>query len=628
VNRPLRPPRPPRTTRPLRPPEEADPAYARYEPDAPTIEMPILTEGILADPHLVSRTSPPPRRPAPPERRTEPRRDGAPPTARRSSNLVAAGILLSRLSGLVREMVVTGYLGVSAAADAFKAALMIPNFMENLLGEGVLSASFIPVYARLRAERQDEEADRLAGAIAGMLLLFTGVVTVIGVMFAGQITHVIVPGFSGRRFDITVKLVRIMFPGVGLGVLSAWCLGVLNSHRKFFLSYVAPVLWNVAQIAAAVTVAMVTTGKQSIAIALAWGVLIGEVLQLGVQLVPVYGLLGSFRLSLDIGRASVKAVLHRFAPVVLGRGVVQIMGYVDLTLASFLAAGSVSAFNFTQVLYILPISVFAMSVAAAELPDLSQVDVHDADTRRAFRRRLEEGMARIMYYVGPSATMFIVAGDVIVRLVYERGSFSPSDTWAVWLTLAAFSFGLPAATSSRLLQNGLYALGDTKTPARLAATRVLIAAVGGLAFMFPFDRLTVGPDGIQGWHDMLAFGPLPYAERNAGLTPHLGIVALALAASFAAWFEYIALSRTLAWRIGRTRLAGRWLNPIAAGCACSAIVAFGLIVVLPRMPSIIEAALVLGPAGVVYLLVTRALQVPDAIELSGRVESIVGRFRR
>jgi hypothetical protein len=187
---------------------------------------------------------------------------------------------------------------------------------------------------------------------------------------------------------------------------------------------VAPVLWNVAQIGAAVVVGLSAAhhnDTHALAVALAWGVLIGGALQLGIQLVPVHGLLGSFRFSLDVGRASVKAVLRRFAPVVLGRGVVQIMGYVDLTLASFLAAGSVSAFNFSQVLYILPISVFAMSVAAAQLPDLSSVEVHDADTRRAFRRRLEEGMARIMYYVAPTATIFIVAGDVVVRLAYQRG---------------------------------------------------------------------------------------------------------------------------------------------------------------------------------------------------------------
>src|SRR6478736_2412693 len=142
-----------------------------------------------------------------------------PPARRRSTPAalaVAAGILLSRISGLVRERVFAHYLGASDAAGAFKAALRIPNLLQNLFGEGVLSASFIPVYARLRAEKRDQEASQLAEAIFALLALTT----------------------------------TILFTGVGLLVFSAWCLGVLNSHRKFFLSYTAPVIWNVAIIVA------------------------------------------------------------------------------------------------------------------------------------------------------------------------------------------------------------------------------------------------------------------------------------------------------------------------------------------------------------------------------------------
>ena len=150
----------------------------------------------------------------------------------------------------------------------------------------------------------------------------------------------LVPGFNDAyRFDLTVQLVRIMFPGIGFLVLSAWCLGVLNSHRRFFLSYVAPVLWNAAQIAAVVAVGLTTTNTRTLAYALSWGVLIGGILQFGVQIGPVSRLLGGVHLSLDTANASVRSVLARFGPVVMGRGVVQIMGYVDLLLASYLATG-------------------------------------------------------------------------------------------------------------------------------------------------------------------------------------------------------------------------------------------------------------------------------------------------
>jgi putative peptidoglycan lipid II flippase len=533
---------------------------------------------------------------------------------------VAAGILLSRTAGLIREVAIGGYLGTSGAADAFKAALRIPNLMQNLLGEGVLSASFIPVYAKLRADGDDEEAGRLAASIAGLLLALTGVLSVIGVVFARQITTVLVTGWSDEKFDLTVELVRIMFPGIGFLVLSAWCLGVLNSHRRFFLSYVAPVLWNAAQIGAIVAVGLTGAGTRDLAIALAWGVLIGGFAQLAIQLPTVRQLLGRIRFSLRARDASVRTVIARFGPVVMGRGVVQILGYVDLWLASFLASGAVSTLTFAQVLYLLPISVFGMSVAAAELPDLSEVDVHDPDTRRDFRRRMEAGMARILFYVAPTATLFIVAGDVIARVLFQRGQIDSADTYAIWLVVAAFSLGLPATTASRLQQNALYALGDARTPARLAAVRVVIAAIIGLAVMFSFDRLTIEGGQIVGWADVFALGPLPREARdNTGGIPHLGIVGLALGSAVSAWIEYRLLSTALAWRIGRSHLGGRWLNPISAGCLVMGIVAFVMHMVVGDRHAVITAALVLGPAGLAYLAVTRQLHVPEARAMTDRL---------
>ncbi|HET6833925.1 MAG TPA: murein biosynthesis integral membrane protein MurJ [Acidimicrobiales bacterium] len=551
------------------------------------------------------------------------------PSSQRSSMLVAAGIFLSRCSGLIRESVIANYLGTGPASDAFRAALRIPNLLQNLLGEGVLSASFIPVYARLRAEGREEEAGRVAGAVAGLLVALTGVLSVVGVLLAEPLTRLLVPGFNDAyRFDLTVQLVRIMFPGIGFLVLSAWCLGVLNSHRRFFLSYVAPVLWNAAQIAALVAVGLTTTNTRTLAYAVSWGVLIGGILQFGVQIGPVSRLLGGVRLNLDTANASVRSVLARFGPVVMGRGVVQIMGYVDLLLASYLATGSVASLQYALVLYLLPISLFGMSVAAAELPELSEVEVHDPETRRRFRLRLEEGMARIAWYVAPTATMFIVVGDVIVRAVFQRGNFTSADTIVVWLTLAVFSMSLLASTSSRLLQNGLYALDDARTPARVAAMSVVLAAVIGLVFMFPLDRLVVGPDGIEGWGDIFAFGPLAEAARdNAANVAHLGIVGLAVGAAVSRWFEYRLLSRALAWRIGRTRLAGRWLNPIARGCAAAAIVAVVAEALFGELPSLVALVLVLGPAGLVYVAVTRRLGVPEATIMVSRVAGLVRRAR-
>jgi putative peptidoglycan lipid II flippase len=599
--------------------------------------MPAETMPPVAPP--APRPVPPPEGPAPPieppEGEAERPPEEPPPSSARGSFLVAAGIFLSRCAGLIREMVIGAFLGVGGPADAFKAALRIPNLMQNLLGEGVLSASFIPVYARLRAEGRDEEAGKVAGAIAGLLIAVTGAISVIGIVFAAPLTRILVPGYTQETYDLTVQLTRIMFPGIGFLVLSAWCLGVLNSHRQFFLSYVAPVLWNVAQIVALLAAVLVVGGyetldqKEDLAVALAWGVLAGGILQFGVQIGPVRRLLGEIHLSLDTADAWVRSVLSRFVPVLLGRGAIQIMGWVDLLLASLLVTGAVSSLTYAMVLYLLPVSLFGVSVAAAELPDLSQVEVHDPETRRRFRLRLEDSMARIAWYVAPTATLFIVVGDVIVAAVFERGSFTAADTIAVWLTLAFLSMGLLPVTAARLLQNGLYALDDARTPARLGVIGVVLAAAIGLLLMFPFDRLFVSATGIEGWGDFFAFGPLPDSVRaNVADVPHLGIVGLALGATISDWIEYRLLSTALAWRVGRTHMAGRWLNQIALGCAATAAVAFVCELLFGDLPNLISAAFVCGPAAAVYVAVTWWQQVPESVATVARLQGLLARARR
>ena len=163
--------------------------------------------------------------------------------------LVASGILLTRLVGLVRTRVFSYYFGLrSDPADAFNAAFRIPNFLQTLFGEGVLSASFIPVYSRLLAEKDEEEAGRVAGAVAAVLALTVSAIVLAGVLATPYIIDLIVGGLHGAKRELTIRLVRILFPGAGLLVMSAWCLGILNSHRRFFLSYTAPVAWNLVMI--------------------------------------------------------------------------------------------------------------------------------------------------------------------------------------------------------------------------------------------------------------------------------------------------------------------------------------------------------------------------------------------
>ena len=162
----------------------------------------------------------------------------------RHAALVATGILISRIAGLVRDRVFAHYFGSSDAADAFRAAFRIPNFLQNLFGEGVLSASFIPVYANLLARGEEDEADRVASAVFCLLSLVVSCLVLTGVLATPLLIDAIAPGFKGAKRELTICLVRILFPGAGFLALSAWCLGILNSHRRFFISYTAPEAWN------------------------------------------------------------------------------------------------------------------------------------------------------------------------------------------------------------------------------------------------------------------------------------------------------------------------------------------------------------------------------------------------
>ena len=217
--------------------------------------------------------------------------------SKRFAFLVAAGIFLSRIAGLIRDRVFAHYFGNSDAADAFKAAFRIPNFLQNMFGEGVLSASFIPVYAGLLARKDEEESRRIAGAVASLLALTTSILVLLGVLATPYLIDLIAPGFHGEKRDLTVLLVRILFPGAGLLVGSAWCLGVLNSHRKFFVSYTAPVLWNVAMIAGMIAFGA-GRAQNSLVVITAWASVAGSALQVSVQLPLVLKLLGGLKLSL------------------------------------------------------------------------------------------------------------------------------------------------------------------------------------------------------------------------------------------------------------------------------------------------------------------------------------------
>ena len=274
-------------------------------------------------------------------------------------------------------------------------------------------------------------------------------------------------------------LVRVIFPGLGLLVLSAWCLGVLNAHRRFFLSYASPVMWN-----AAIIIALLWQGPQqrmeALAVTVAWASVLGAFLQFVVQLPTVWRVDRTLSLTAGDAAPHVRTVVRNFGPALATRGVVQLSGYVDTIIASLLGAGALATLSYAQAISMLPVSLFGMSIAASELPAMSGATGNDDEIAAALRRRLESGLQRVAYFVIPSAMAFIALGGVLASALYEGGAFTREDSKWVWGALGGSAVGLLAGTMGRLYASASFALGDTRAPFRFAFARVTLGAALGI----------------------------------------------------------------------------------------------------------------------------------------------------
>jgi putative peptidoglycan lipid II flippase len=511
----------------------------------------------------------------------------------RSAFMVGAGILISRIVGLARQRVFAHYFGTSAAGDAFSAAFRIPNFLQNIFGEGALSASFIPVYAKLLAHGDEDEANHVANAVLGILALTVSLIVLAGVLTTPYLITLIAPGFHGETRELTIRLVRILFPGAGLLVLSAWCLGVLNSHHRFFVSYTAPVAWNLAMIASLIIFGR-RVGQFPLAEYVAWGSVVGSALQFGVQWPTVMKLMRQIRPVLDVASAHVKTVVRNFFPVFMSRGVVQISAFVDAILASFLPVGSVVALTYAQSLYTLPVSLFGMSVSAAELPAMSRAIGSDEEVADVLRHRLDDGLQRIAFFIVPSSMAFLALGDVIAAVLYQTGQFKHDAAIFVWGILAGSTVGLLASTLGRLYSSTYYALHDTRTPLRFAIVRVTLTTVLGY----------------------LCALPLP---RALGIDPKWGVAGLTASAGIAGWIEFALLRRSLNRRIGRTGLSAPYVVRLWIAALLAADIGWGFKLLLGEMHPIPLAAIVLGGYGVAYFGVSYVLDISEARTVIGRI---------
>ncbi|MGH7717646.1 MAG: murein biosynthesis integral membrane protein MurJ [Gemmatimonadaceae bacterium] len=499
----------------------------------------------------------------------------APAEARsvRAASLVAGGIFLSRVVGFVRDRAFAHFFGSEGAADAFNAAIKIPNILRNLLGEGALSASFIPVYSAALDRGNGAEARALANSILSFLLLATSAVTIAGIALAPVITELVATGFDAEKAALTTRLIRVLFPMTGLMVLSGWCLGIQNSHRLFFNSYASAALWSVAQI-----VLLLWWGPRAESLAqlawwLAWATLAGSALQIMAQLPQVIPLVRPLVLRIGAGVPGVRETLRNFAPVVTALGLFQISSLIDLQIASWLPEGAVANLSYAQRIYLVPIALFGVSVAAAALPEFSRESA--AVARDALLERLRDGWVRILFYIVPTAVAFIAYGDLIVGLLYRSGRFGAEEQRLVHWILAAYALGLVSFSSVKLVASAFYAMRDYRTPL-LAAVASIVAGTSAAVAM------------------ALSLRASP-----------VGAVGLAAGAALGSYVNLIVLSGRLHRRLGKLYTPAMWTGTwrIAAASAVAGAVAFPVRWLLRDQHVAITAVATLPVFGVVFLAV-------------------------
>lgn len=403
----------------------------------------------------------------------------------KSTAITGGMTLISRVAGLVRDIVFANFVGASVAADAFYVAFRIPNFFRRIFGEGAFSQAFVPVFTEYRSQRADDEIREFAGYMAGTFATILFIVTLIGVIAAPLLIMALAPGFvdDPEKFDLTVAMLRITFPYLLFISLVAMAAGMLNTYGRFAAAAFTPVLLNLVMIGAAIWLAPRLAQP---VMALAWGVFIAGVVQLLFQIpfLVRIGMLPRFRLKKDAG---VVRVFRLMGPAIFGSSVSQINMLVNTILASFLITGSVSWLYYSDRLMEFPLGVFGIALATVILPRLSRE--HVAKSPQEFSQVLDWALRWVLIIGVPAAVGLTVMAEPIITTLFRYGEFQGSDVVKTGQALMAFSLGLVAFMLVKVLAPGFFARHDTATPARIAAIAFGANIVLSLILVFPLKHV-------------------------------------------------------------------------------------------------------------------------------------------
>jgi len=394
---------------------------------------------------------------------------------------VSSLTLVSRILGFVRDLIIARVFGAGFATDAFFVAFKLPNLLRRLFAEGAFSQAFVPVLAEYKARRGDAEARVLVDHVAAFLALALVVVTVVGVLAAPAIIYVTAPGFAQTpgKFDLTVDLLRVIFPYIFFISLTAFAGGILNTYSRFAVPAVTPALLNLSFIGFALWGAPHFDPPVK---ALAWAVFAGGIAQLAVQIPALarIGLLPRFRL--DFRDEGVWRVLRLMAPAVLGVSIAQVSLVINVIFASFLATGSVSWLYYADRLMEFPIGLLGAALGTILLPSLAR---HHADrSTGAYSDLLDWGLRMTLLLAAPAAAALALLAVPLITTLFHYGAFGVDDVFATRRAVIAYSVGLIGMVMVKVLAPGYYARQDVRTPVRIALVTLVLTQLMNLAFVW------------------------------------------------------------------------------------------------------------------------------------------------
>ncbi|OHE79256.1 MAG: murein biosynthesis integral membrane protein MurJ [Verrucomicrobia bacterium GWF2_62_7] len=514
----------------------------------------------------------------------------------RATAVISVMTVISRILGLVRDKGIAYVFGASWVTDAFFVAFRIPNMLRQLLAEGSLSAAFIPVFSEVEQKRSRAEAWLLGSAALNVLAITIVVICVLGIVFANPLVQLLTLQFGPEteQFLLTVALTRLLFPFLLFVGLAAVVMGMLNTLRHFAMPALAPALLNLAMIAAtAVAAWFYPSSQRDKVFALAAGVLVGGVLQLALQIPPLLKL--GYRYRAVLRHPALKRVFLLMIPGMFGLAVAEFDLVVAQMLAWHLGEGVVSAFFWAQRLMQLPLGIFGIAIATALLPTLAAQAVNLR--MEEFKRSLAEGTRLMLVVQLPATAGMIVLAPAIIRVLLQGGAFSAADAEITTQALILLTLGICAFAGAKLLTQAFYALQDMVTPVKIGAASSLLCVALNLLLIVP-----------------------------------LGYRALALSATLASLFNWLALFILLRRRLGQLR--GREITRAAVKMLAATLAMTVLLALLlyaadpaaqrswPAAALLLAAYIVLG--GAAYLAAALALRVQEAHTLVARVRALAG----